>query len=185
MTRPDFIYRFKRHREDGQGTRFDLVGWEGPGCYSPLMCPLKQSGEPVVYVNRWRLKAGTAPDPRKGGLTLAAPGRRKGEKGRNLSSIYEPSPEHPGQGFGDLGPRIDAILTRRDEFAGTLTVFVFLGLGLQAETLFLAWISGPEGGVSEALAPAPPILGGGGLPPSPPETLYNNNNVHLATDIET
>jgi len=118
MKRPDFVYRFKRHREDGQGTRFDLVGWDGPGCYAPLMCPLKRSGEPVVYVNRWRLKAGTAPDLRKGGLTLAAPGKRKGDKGRNLSSIYEPSPEHPAQGFGDLGPRVDAILTRRDELAG-------------------------------------------------------------------
>jgi len=40
-----------------------------------------------------------------------------------------------------------------------LTVFVFLGLGLQAETLFLSWTSG---GVLEELAPAPPILGGGG-----------------------
>jgi hypothetical protein len=126
---------------------------------------LKRSGEPVVYVNRWRVKPGTLPDPRKGGLILAAPGKAKGDKGRNISSIFEPSPENPGQGFGDID-RLDAILTRRDELAGTFTVFVFLGLGLQAETLFLAWISGPAGGVSEELAPVPPIFGEGGLPPS-------------------
>jgi hypothetical protein len=180
MTRPDFVFHFRRHRADGQGTRFDLVGWDGAGCYAPLICPLKRSGEPVVYVNRWRVKPGTAPDPRKGGLILAAPGKAKGEHGRNLSSIFEPSPEHPGQGFGDMGPRVDAILTRRDELMGTFTAFVFLGLGLQAETLFLSWTSG---GVSEALAPAPPVLGGGGLSAPPPGSL--NNNVHLATDFET
>ncbi|MGA2547528.1 MAG: hypothetical protein ABSF43_13320 [Rectinemataceae bacterium] len=182
MTRPDFVYRFMRHRTDGQGTRHDLAEMLG-GYYTPLICPLKKTGEPIVYVNRWRMKAGTAPDARKGGLILAAPGKAKGEKGRNVSSIFEPSPEHPGQGFGDIGPRVDAILTRRDELAGTLTVFVFLGLGLQAETLFLAWTSGPDGGVSEELAPASPILGGEGLPPSPPGSPYNN--VHLATDSET
>jgi hypothetical protein len=162
MKRPDFVFHFRRHRADGQGTRFDLVGWDGAGCYAPLICPLKKSGEPIVYVNRWRLKPGAAPDPRKGGLILAAPGKARGEKSRNLSSIFEPLPEYPGQGFGDMGPRVDAILTRRDELAGTFTVFVFLGLGLQAETLFLAWTSG---GVSGELEPAPPILGDGGLPP--------------------
>ena len=163
MKRPDFVFHFRRHRGDGQGTRFDLVGWDGAGCYAPLICPLKKSGEPIVYVNRWRLKPGAAPDPRKGDLILAAPGKAKGEKSRNLSSIFEPSPEYPGQGFGDMGPRIDAILTRRDELAGIFTVFVFLCLGLQAETLFLTWTSG---GVSEELTPASPILGDGGLPPS-------------------
>jgi len=154
VTRPDFIFHFKRHRLDGTGTRFDLVACEGPGCYAPLVCPLKRTGEPVVYVNRWRLPPGAAPDPRKGGLILAAPGRAKGERGRNLSSIFEPTPERAGWGFGDID-RKDAILTHREEEAGELTIWVFLGLGLQAETLFQAW---QTGGVALDLSPGPHIM---------------------------
>jgi hypothetical protein len=156
MIRPLYVYRFRRHRTDGEGTRYDLAGWDGPGCYAPLACPLKRSGEPVVYVNKWCIPAGTAPDSRKGGLILAAPGKARGEKGRNLSSIFEPSPEHPGRGFGDLEKRRDAILTERNAEVGTLSVYVFPGLGLQAETLFLTWIDGgvlvePEGMASRSL----------------------------------
>ncbi len=179
MTRPDYVYRFTRHRTDGQGTRFDLTGWHGPGCYAPLVCPLKRTGEPVLYVNRWRVKEGAAPDPRKGGLILAAPGKAKGEKGRNVSSIFEPSPDHPGRGYGDIGPRKDAILTIRDEEAGTLTVLVFLKLGQQAETLFLSWL---DGGVAEEVA-APALLTFETLKPSDFQCL--DNNVQFASNIDT
>jgi len=168
MMRPDYVYRFKRHRTDGQGTRFDLAGWDGPGVYTPLVCPLKRSGEAVLYLNRWRMKAGAAPDPRKGGLILAAPGREKGERGRNISSIFEPLPEHPGMGYGDID-RLDAILTRRDEEAGTLTVFVFLKAGMQAQILFMDWL---DLRVTEEVA---------GPPPEP----LLDNNVSLDADSAT
>lgn len=189
MTRPDYVYRFKRHRLDGQGTRFDLAGYEGPGCYAPLLCPLKRSGEPIVYVNRWRMPAGAAPDPRKGGLILAAPGKAKGERGRNLSSIFEPTPERAGWGFGDID-RKDALLTRREEEAGALTVWVFIGLGLQAETLFRAW---ETGGVALDLAAplrlvphAAEAMGGGAsgeLPPInnvPEVSLFDTSPAEVA-----
>jgi hypothetical protein len=168
MKRPDYVYRFKRHRTDGQGTRFDLASWEGPGTYAPLVCPLKRTGEAVVYVNRWRVKTGTAPDPRKGGLILAAPGRAKGEGGRNITSIFEPLPERPGQGFGDVD-RLDALLTRRDEEAGTLTIFVFLKAGLQAQYLFTDWI---DGQVAEEID-------------GTPRTAMLDNNVSLDADSAT
>lgn len=136
MIRPTWVYHFKRHRKDGEGTRLDLVSWDGPGCYAQLMCPLKRTREPVVYLAPWRITTGNAPDPRKGDLILAAPGRR------SLSSIYEPLPEYPGRGYGDLNKRKDAILTVRDEQAEHLTVYVFPNLGLQSQSLFLTWIDG-------------------------------------------
>ena len=178
MTRPDYVYRFTRaiNPKTGKlGTRYDLTGMEGPGCYAPLVCPLKRSGEPVLYMNRWRVKEGAAPDPRKGGLILAAPGRAKGEKNRNISSIFESSPDHPGRGFGDMGPRKDAILTYRDEEAGMLTIRVFLGLGLQAETLFLADL---DGGVWADVFPSPLLTPGGPL-------ADDYNKPYLATDSDT
>ena len=176
MTRPAWVYRFQRHRKDHEGSRFDLVAWDGPGYYAPLVCPLKKTGEPVVYVNRWKVKAGEAVDPRKGGLILAAPGRGKGDKGRNLSSIFEPMPEAPGWGFGDLErdgvKRLDAILTHREEEADSFTVFVFPGLGMQSETLFHARLTG---GV--ALEVDEPQRMTPGL------SLYNN--VPLTSDFDT
>jgi len=51
-------------------------------------------------------------------------------------------------GYGNI-KRLDAILTRRDEEAGTLTIFVFLKAGLQEQVLFMDWI---DGQVSEELA---------------------------------
>jgi len=166
--RPDYVYYFRRHRTDGTGTRFDLTIWDGPGVYAPLVCPLKRTGEPVLYLNRWRVKAGTAPDARKGGLILAAPGREKGEGGRNISSIFEPLPECPGQGYGDVD-RLDAILTRRDEATGTLTIYVFLKAGHQAQYLFMDWI---DGRVSQELK-------------GTPRTAMSDNNVLLDADSAT
>jgi hypothetical protein len=169
MIRPTWVYHFTRaiNPKTGRpGTRYDLTGWEGPVPYAPLVHCLKRTGEPVLYLNRPRLAPGVAPDPRRPTLGLFAPGDS------NVSGIFEPSPEHPGRGFGDV-ERKDALLTRRDEEAGSLTVFVFPGLGLQGLTLFMAWI---DGGVSEDLLPGPPLLGEG------PEGGCLDNNIYLDTD---
>jgi len=189
MTRPDFAYHWTRAinpRTGKPGTRYNLTGWQGPGCYAPLVGTLKTTGEPVVYVNKNQEKAGTTPNERRPENGLFLPPKGNEKNGKQISGIYMPSPEHPGLAYGDAGggrPGPDALLIRWNLVTGTLTVFVFLGLGPQAEMLFLSWITGPAGGVSEELAPAPSLLGGGGFPPSPPGSLYNN--VHLATDIET
>jgi hypothetical protein len=163
MIRPTWVYHFTRHAE---GTRFDLTGWEGPEPYAPLVHCLKRSGEPVLYLNKPRLAPCAAPDPRRPTLGLFAPG------GINVSGIFEPSPEHPGLGFGDIS-RKDSLLTRRNEKAGTLTILVFPELGLQSLTLFFQWL---DGGVSEDPLPAPPLLGEG------PERGCLDNNVHLDTE---
>lgn len=171
MNRPISVMHFKRHRQDGMGTRYDLVGWEGVK-YAPLVNPLRKTGEPIVYLNRWREKKGQAPDPRKGQFILAAPPNEKGGKGRNLSSIYEPSLESPGWGFGDIGPGrpgADAIRTHRNEEAGTLDIYVYAGLGACAELLHLAGLTGPARGVSEKVEPDPSLI----------------NNVSLLAKTET
>lgn len=145
MIRPTWICRFKRHRdENGQvGTRWDFVSGTGPlgnMIYGPLYCPLKRAPyAPVVYLNRPRFKPGSAPDPRRPALGLFAPG------GGNITGVFEPSPEHPGRGFGDALDRKDALLIHRDDAAETMNIYVFPGLGLQSLSVFMAWI---DGGVS-------------------------------------
>jgi hypothetical protein len=163
MIRPTWVYHFTRH---AKGTRYDLKGWEGPEPYAPLVHCLKRGGEPVLYLNRPRLAPAAAPDPRRPPLGLYDTEKK------TISGIFEPSPEHPGHGFGDIA-RKDALLTRRDEEAGKLTILVFPALGGQSLTVFLAWL---DGGVSEDPLPAPPLLGEG------PEGGGLDNNVHLDTD---
>jgi hypothetical protein len=70
--------------------------------------------------------------------------------------VFEPSPEHPGQGFGDALDRKDALLIRRDDEAETLKIYVFPGLGLQSLSVFMTWIDGgvslePEAAQGQAL----------------------------------
>jgi hypothetical protein len=131
--------------------------------YEPLYCPLKRAPfAPVLYLNRPRVKPGTAPDPRRPPLGLFAPG------GRNVSGIFEPSPEHPGRGFGDALDRKDALLIRRDDVAQTMVIYVFPGLGLQSLSLFMAWI---DGGVSEEPENAESV-----------RIMRNVNKCHVDTD---
>lgn len=155
MIRPTWVCQFKRHRdENGQvGTRWDYSAGTGPSgntIYGPLYCPLKRAPyTPVVYLNRPFGKRGSAPDPRRPALGLFAPG------GHNITGVFEPSPEHPGRGFGDVD-RTDALLIHRDDAAQTMAIYVFPGLGLQSLSLFMAWVDGgvclePEGAQRQAL----------------------------------
>lgn len=141
MTAPSLVAFFRRHEA---GTRYDLTGWDGPGCPHALFGLLKRGHAPIVYLNRYRLRPGAAPDPRKPPIGIFKP-----DKGSTcISGVWEPDPAAPGCGFGDIGPRRDAILTVREETAGTLRIMVFPDLGMQAETLFLAW---RDGWVSESI----------------------------------
>lgn len=156
MIYPLFIYRYERPinpRTGKPGTRYNLVEWKGPGCYHVLgKLRLKSTQEPVVYVNRWKEKRGIV-NSRKGKLILAAPGSRC------LTSLFEPEPEAPGKGYGDLSidgerPGRDAILSIRDDKAGVLELAIFKDLGPQSETLFFSWL---DGGVVWAVRPKPRV----------------------------
>ncbi len=152
MISPAWKYYFQRCK----GTRYNLLSWEGPGCYSPLFGLLKREKVPIVYLN----KDLGGPNQRKPLFGLYKPGKVKSEK---ITGIFEPSPDHPGRGFGDVS-RKDALLIRRNEETATLEILVFPGLGMQSLNLFLYWISSM---ISEV----------------PAEML--NNNVSLDTKIET
>jgi len=154
MIRPTWVYRYRRV----QGTVFHFEGMEGPGCYAPLVHFRKKKNPDIAYLYLGPpKKKGNAPlGPRDPRLSIHA-------NGKNISGIFEPSPEYPGKGFGNIERR-DALLTVRDDAAGELTIYVFPGLGMQDETLFLSW---HDGGVSlEAEGPRG-------------QALYNNG--HLDT----
>lgn len=151
LLNPVSIYRYKRHiAPDGStGTRWDFQGHEGQE-YPELVYTLKRSGEKIMYLNK---PAGKT-NARRPDLGLYRGG------GESVSGVFEPDIKRPGKGFGDLN-RADALLTNRDEQAGTFTILVFLGLGKQAAVLFEQW---GTGAVRESLP---------------------SNNVILATDSVT
>jgi hypothetical protein len=132
LLNPVAIYRYKRHvAPDGStGTRWDYVGHEGQE-YPELVYTLKRSGEKVMYLN----KPAGKPNARRPALGLYRGG------GKCVSGVFEPNIKMPGKGFGDLN-RADALLTNRDEQAGTFTILVFPGLGKQAAVLFEQWGTG-------------------------------------------
>lgn len=139
MIYPVSIYRYRRHiAPDGSvGTRWDFTGHEGVE-RPELIYRLKRTGDRVIYLN----KPAGKPNPRRPDLGLYRGG------GETVSGLFEPDIKRPGLGFGDLN-RADAILTNRDEQAGTFTVMVFPGLGKQASVLFEQW---GTGGVSESIS---------------------------------
>ena len=121
------------------GSRWDYVGHEGRE-YPELIKTLSRTGSKIVY-------HGITRHPKTKKLVLAlwrGEDKSKGDKGW-LSQVYEPNIKRPGLGFGDLGDRADAaLLFKRDEQAGTLTVMVFPGLGKEPEAaaLFVQWGTG-------------------------------------------
>ena len=134
LTYPVSIYHYRRHvfPDGSTGTRWDYVGHEGKE-YPALVYSLKRTGEKVIYLN----KPAGKPNPRRPDLGLFRGG------GESLSGVFEPDIKKPGLGFGDLGDRADAaLLTKRDEQAGTLTVMVFPGLRNQSAVLFEQWGTG-------------------------------------------
>ena len=142
MNTPNYIYHYRRPvnpRTGKPGTRYDLVGRDGSGPYPILDTAKLRDGTQIVYLNKPRVKSETGLKSGRSDLILAAPNRK------SLSSIYEPEPEAPGYGFGDIGrfrPGEDGILTKRDDEAGTLEIAVFKGLGRQTTWLFHAWLAG-------------------------------------------
>jgi len=128
MLHPISIYRYKHiyinPKTGKMGTRWDYEGHEGND-YPDLVYILKRSGERIIYLN----KPSGQRNYRRPDLGLFRGG------GESISGIFEPDIEKPGFGFGDLN-RADALLTRRNEQAGTLIIMVFPGLGKQASVLF-------------------------------------------------
>ena len=131
------------------GTRWDYLGHEGQE-YPELVRTLirkPDTGCKIVYHGMTR-------HPKTRELVLAlwrGKDKSTGDKGW-LSQVYEPGIKKPGLGFGDLGNRADAaLLIRRDEQSGTLTIMVFPGHGKepQAQVLYNQW---PTGGIRESLA---------------------------------
>jgi len=139
LLHPVSIYHYRRHiAPDGStGTRWDYVGHEGRE-YPELIKTLSRTGSKIVY-------HGITRHPKTKELVLAlwrGEDKKKGDKGW-LSQVYEPNIKRPGLGFGDLGDRADAaLLFKRDEQAGTLTVMVFPGLRNQSAVLFEQWGTG-------------------------------------------
>lgn len=131
---PVSIYHYRRHvYPDGHtGTRWDYIGHEGQE-YPSLVFTLKRTGENIIYLN----KPAGKENQRRPELGLF-----RGDN-KSISGIFEPDIKRPGHGFGDLGDRADAaLLTKRDEQAGTLTIMVFPGLRNQSLVLFEQWGTG-------------------------------------------
>ncbi|MCG8451676.1 MAG: hypothetical protein MI717_00665 [Spirochaetales bacterium] len=67
----------------------------------------------------------------------------------NVSNIYEPDPNRPGEGYGDIQGTNHVFLSRRTIQTEGLQIFVFKDRKGQGAVLFQAW---GAGGVIEALA---------------------------------
>jgi len=133
---PVSIYHYRRHvAPDGStGTRWDYVGHEGQE-YPELIKTLKRDSARVVY-------HGLNTRNHKIGIWLGKDTDNPKDSGW-ITEVFEPDIKKPGLGFGDLGDRADAaLLTKRDEQAGTLTIMVFPGLRNQSAVLFDQWGTG-------------------------------------------
>jgi hypothetical protein len=132
---PTSIYHY-RHitinpRTGNLGTRWDYECHEGQD-YPVLVYSLKKTGEKIIYLS----KPAGKPNPRRPALGLFRGG------GESVSGIFEPDIKRPGHGYGNTRDRADALLFKRDEQAGTLTIMVFPGLGKQDLVLFKQWEAG-------------------------------------------
>ena len=135
LLNPVSIYRYKRHvaHDGSKGTRWDYVGHEGQE-YPELIKTLKRDNARVIY-------HGLNTRNHKIGIWLGKDTDNPKDSGW-ITEVFEPDITRPGSGFGDLNRADAALLIRRDEQSGTLTIMVFPGLGKQAAVLFEQWGTG-------------------------------------------
>lgn len=138
MNYPVSIYYGKR--SDTAKSRinwYQIDGADQPELYYTMV--RKEPGQKAITINKPIGKQGSKKERAVLGLF---------NKGKSISNIVEPDSTLPGAGYGDINNKHDAILTKRNDKAGTLVIMVFEGLGKQAKVLFQNWSTG---GVCESL----------------------------------
>lgn len=150
MTCPVSDYRYTRHvAPDGSvGVRWDYLNHDGQE-QPDLFFVLKRTGEKAIYLNpQYGKKAGQDAPKYSLRWDKKRPLIKNGKTiwTNKASGFFEPDPERPGCGYGDINNNRDAVLIRKTDTE--MIILVFPGRGNEAAALFTQW---GTGGVSESI----------------------------------